>query len=603
MSPYFLFKDLITIFVFLLVYSSIVFFNPNMLGDSENYIEGNPLVTPAAIKIMVLLIINLLSETYYSFYNKKIINNLEYKLNKNFIINHLKNDVNIEKINKEEFRKFTNGIFQAEGHIGCEIMPVSKINNKQLLIKPIIRISLNYNIDNIEFFKILNKILDNKLKYNIFKLSSGNWHIVITTKNWEIVINKILPYLNNLYGDKARGALILIKLKYIYDSLNKVEKFSEEWLRRHIKMIYLIYNMVDNNQRELDLESYIQKFINKISLQTSLRSKGFNYNKHIKICNDKDYYINYINTILENRHYNKHFKPNKLFILGFFVGDGSFKLNIYEPDKSILPWYKSSLIIYQKNTINNNELLKILSKYMNKYNIKSYVSLANNNKTKDYYVKIYIEDKTSMQIIGKYITNYKYLFFAKRNMLELLINYIHVCKYVKFWRLANIIIINSIKRYHINNFNINPNSINYNYYSLEELINKYEFITKNSKDLLDNSLLYKINNNNIKKYKFPNYLQEDTIKLCFSNYYEEKINNNFDFYKNNKNIPYCFIYKNINKKEFYVKLPFNTKPKIKYFSINKNITDENCINLCIEYRNNKIKEWLKNNNYIEYIKF
>lgn len=49
MHPYFIFKDLITIFVFLLVYSTMVFYFPNALGDVENYIEGNPLVTPAAI--------------------------------------------------------------------------------------------------------------------------------------------------------------------------------------------------------------------------------------------------------------------------------------------------------------------------------------------------------------------------------------------------------------------------------------------------------------------------------------------------------------------------------------------------------------------------
>jgi len=49
MHPYFIFKDLITVFVFLLVYSVLVFYFPNMLGDVENYIEGNPLVTPSAI--------------------------------------------------------------------------------------------------------------------------------------------------------------------------------------------------------------------------------------------------------------------------------------------------------------------------------------------------------------------------------------------------------------------------------------------------------------------------------------------------------------------------------------------------------------------------
>lgn len=49
MAPYFLFKDLITIFVFLFVYCILVFYFPNALGDSDNNIEGNPLVTPAAI--------------------------------------------------------------------------------------------------------------------------------------------------------------------------------------------------------------------------------------------------------------------------------------------------------------------------------------------------------------------------------------------------------------------------------------------------------------------------------------------------------------------------------------------------------------------------
>jgi ubiquinol-cytochrome c reductase cytochrome b subunit len=48
-APYFLFKDLITIFLFMLVLSIFVFFMPNALGDSENYVMANPMQTPAAI--------------------------------------------------------------------------------------------------------------------------------------------------------------------------------------------------------------------------------------------------------------------------------------------------------------------------------------------------------------------------------------------------------------------------------------------------------------------------------------------------------------------------------------------------------------------------
>ena len=48
-APYFLFKDLITIFIFIIILSLFVFFMPNFLGDSENYVMANPMQTPPAI--------------------------------------------------------------------------------------------------------------------------------------------------------------------------------------------------------------------------------------------------------------------------------------------------------------------------------------------------------------------------------------------------------------------------------------------------------------------------------------------------------------------------------------------------------------------------
>nr|UFQ87256.1 apocytochrome b [Pseudozyma sp.] len=47
--PYFTFKDLVTIFVFLLALSVFVFYMPNALGHSDNYIPANPMQTPASI--------------------------------------------------------------------------------------------------------------------------------------------------------------------------------------------------------------------------------------------------------------------------------------------------------------------------------------------------------------------------------------------------------------------------------------------------------------------------------------------------------------------------------------------------------------------------
>ena len=47
--PYIVIKDLFALLIFLIIFAFFVFFSPNILGHSDNYIEANPLVTPAHI--------------------------------------------------------------------------------------------------------------------------------------------------------------------------------------------------------------------------------------------------------------------------------------------------------------------------------------------------------------------------------------------------------------------------------------------------------------------------------------------------------------------------------------------------------------------------
>ncbi|MCY4032484.1 MAG: cytochrome b N-terminal domain-containing protein, partial [Hyphomicrobiales bacterium] len=47
--PYYTVKDGFVIVMFLLLFAYFVFFHPNLLGHPDNYIEANPLVTPAHI--------------------------------------------------------------------------------------------------------------------------------------------------------------------------------------------------------------------------------------------------------------------------------------------------------------------------------------------------------------------------------------------------------------------------------------------------------------------------------------------------------------------------------------------------------------------------
>jgi len=47
--PYFTYKDLFGLFIFLIFFSIFIYFAPNILGHSDNYIPANPLVTPTHI--------------------------------------------------------------------------------------------------------------------------------------------------------------------------------------------------------------------------------------------------------------------------------------------------------------------------------------------------------------------------------------------------------------------------------------------------------------------------------------------------------------------------------------------------------------------------
>ncbi len=47
--PYIVIKDLFALLLFLILFAFFVFYSPNILGHADNYIEANPLVTPAHI--------------------------------------------------------------------------------------------------------------------------------------------------------------------------------------------------------------------------------------------------------------------------------------------------------------------------------------------------------------------------------------------------------------------------------------------------------------------------------------------------------------------------------------------------------------------------
>jgi len=152
------------------------------------------------------------------------------------------------KLNFESFKELSNGIFQAEGHIGGYF--VSKKNNKFRLL---IYIGLTVNIESILFFVYLNKEFEYKMNYSIEKLPSDKFYIKLYSRDWKLIIDKIIPYFNNVYGDKYKGLKRLEKIYYLQSEYNNKEKNDE-------KIILLAYHLVDNSKRKLLIKDRFSLF-------------------------------------------------------------------------------------------------------------------------------------------------------------------------------------------------------------------------------------------------------------------------------------------------------------------------------------------------------
>jgi hypothetical protein len=133
MAPYFLFKDLVTIFLFFLVLAIFVMYAPNIMGHSDNYIPANPIQTPPSISgyignicitFPVLKIFNVRSFSASVYWKP------EHQEQSGFIrvgdqfvkvnLAELKSLLDKAKttgigIDNDKFRSLVNGFFQAEG--------------------------------------------------------------------------------------------------------------------------------------------------------------------------------------------------------------------------------------------------------------------------------------------------------------------------------------------------------------------------------------------------------------------------------------------------------------------------------------------------------
>lgn len=352
-------------------------------------------------------------------------------LDKDQLLKILKDNKEIKQ-EDENFRLLTNGLFQAEGHVGGYFE-----NENSSTFIPIVFISLNASLESIKLFKKLNNHFDNELEYYISTTSTGKQHIRIFSKKWDVIINKWIPYFNSVYVDKQRGLVYLQQIYYLYYSKNgKVNKhtlYTKERVDNIIKRIYLIYNLVDNSQIKIKLEK-------KIELVLYNKAIPSNIIENI----DHNFYNKYLNSVLT-----RHKKPSIsiLFILGFFLGDGNFNYVLRIQDKISLPWYIPELRISQKYTEDNLKLFKLIQEYLNNYGIMVNIKMDKDRNKKVIYLSI--DNHSSIKLFSVKIKDYYLYYYNKRDQLDLLNITCLLLGKVKYWRQANLILLSIIYKYKI----------------------------------------------------------------------------------------------------------------------------------------------------------
>lgn len=258
----------------------------------------------------------------------------------------LKNTSEKGKGSEKEFCSLANGFWQAEGYIGG-------IFRSGLNFYPLCSATQLFSLESAKFFIRLDRALINKGTFSITLNSFGKFVLVYRLSGWDTLFYVFVPYFYMLYGEKYRA---ILKLKKIYELKNYIKHHNSE-NKEKIQLVTLVYSLTAHSPRY------------KVSLEDKLLSLNlYPTLKELEVKDDVFYKENNI-------------KPCLLFILGFFLGDGTLHLK--------LEWkYKNSTVvivplfnILQSNVESNKHIMELMTSYLNDINIKTNLEKGANTYT------------------------------------------------------------------------------------------------------------------------------------------------------------------------------------------------------------------------------
>ena len=241
--------------------------------------------------------------------------------------NHKKNTYKSDEEHAEEFQQLANGVFQAEGYIGGHF-------KSGLNFYPLCTVTQLLSEESIEFFIRLNNNLSNKGTVSITLNSFNKFVIHFRLSGWNVFFSEFIPYFYMLYGAKYDA---IAKLTRIYKIKESIQQSKDEMLI--VELISLAYSLTAHASR----------------YKLSLKNKLISLNIKPELLDNLPQISSTENTIL----------PSFLFLLGFFLGDGTLHLKLEWREKNktivIIPTLSIDQSAVESNIKVMNYLLEVLN--------------------------------------------------------------------------------------------------------------------------------------------------------------------------------------------------------------------------------------------------
>ena len=230
----------------------------------------------------------------------------------------------------EEFQALANGFFQAEGFVGILFRDLIGLS-----LFPLMSINQLYTPESLAFFVRLHYALDCVGVFSVVVNDSGNLMIVYRLKGWTAFFNTFVPYFTMLFGLKYTALLRMAR-------------------------IHQLVNAITLNNNTLLLNDLQYELVSLVYSLTSLTSSRRLYSMEEKLL------ANAINpTASSNLNmFENTYTPTFVWILGFFLGDGSLFLSLKWLSKEELIHFIPVFALVQKVTTYNLHFMTLMMEFI-----------------------------------------------------------------------------------------------------------------------------------------------------------------------------------------------------------------------------------------------